>query len=202
MYRYVLRRLIQAIPTLFGITLLSYMMMGLSGNPVAALTFRPGVTPEERERLAIQLGVNDPLPIQYLRWLTGDDWMRRDTDGDGIADTAILIGLDVDGDGEPEPPGMRQGILRGDFGNSFTQRSKGAMQVLFERIPASLELNVVALTVGIVVGIPIGILSAVWRGGWFDNVSRVSAVAFDAIPGFWFGLLLILTFGIGLKWVE
>jgi ABC-type dipeptide/oligopeptide/nickel transport system permease component len=89
------------------------------GGPVAALTFGTGMRPAEVERLKIQLGVNDPWPIQYIRWLLGDDWMRWDSDSDGVADHSVIIPLDVDGDGEPEPPGTRRGILRGDFGNSF-----------------------------------------------------------------------------------
>ena len=102
MIKYTIRRLIQAIPTFFGITVLSYLLMAAApGGPVAALTFDPRITPQQREQLAAQLGVNDPLPIQYLRWLLGDDWMRWDANGDGVADHSFLLPLDVNGDGEP-----------------------------------------------------------------------------------------------------
>jgi peptide/nickel transport system permease protein len=60
-------------------------------------------------------------------------------------------------------------------------------------------LGVSALTVGLLLGIPIGILSAVWQGGIFDNGSRVMAVFFNAVPVFWLGLMLILIFG---KWLD
>src|SRR5215207_7840551 len=121
MIKYTIRRLIQAIPTFFGITVLSYLLMTAApGGPVAALTFGPNTTVAQRARVAARLGVNDPVPIQYLRWLMGDDWMRWDSDGDGVADHAFLIALDADGDGEPEPPGETRGVLRGDFGRSFT----------------------------------------------------------------------------------
>src|SRR5690606_22864216 len=136
MFKFIVRRLLQAIPTFFGITLLSYALMALTpGGPVAALAFGANLTAREVERLKIQLGVNDPWPVQYVRWLVGDDWMRWDSDGDGIADGAVLIPLDVDGDGNPEPPGTRRGILRGDFGNSFVFK-RNAMEILVERFPA------------------------------------------------------------------
>lgn len=195
MVKYTIRRLIQALPTLFGITILSYLLMTAApGGPVAALTFGQRITPQEREAMAARLGVNDPWPVQYLRWLLGDDWMRWDSDGDGVADGSFLIPLDADGDGEPEPPGTRLGIIRGDFGTSFYAR-RPVLQVITERIPATLELGLASLLVGLIVGVPIGIIAAVRRGGLFDNFTRIMAVIFNAVPIFWLGLILILIFG-------
>lgn len=200
MIKYTLRRLIQAIPTFFGITVLSYLLMSAApGGPVAALTFSPQTRPQDRERLAARLGVNDPVPIQYLRWLLGDDWMRWDADGDGISDHAFLLPLDADGDGEPEPPGETKGILRGDFGRSFQPGRRPVIDLLGERVAATLELGAAALVLGLTVGVPVGILAAVRRGGWFDNTTRVLAVVFTAIPVFWLGLILILVFGSWLR---
>lgn len=195
MVKYTLRRLIQAIPTLFGITILTYMLMAAApGGPVAALTFDPKLKPEQKARIAAQLGVNDPLPVQYVRWLFGDDWMRWDADGDGKADHAFILPLDPNGDGEPEPPGQNLGIIRGDFGRSFYQR-RPVLDIIVERIPATLELGFSSLLFGVLLGVPIGILAAVRRGGWFDTVTRVMAVLFNAVPIFWLGLILILLFG-------
>ncbi len=195
MIKYTLRRLIQAIPTFFGITIFSYLLMAAApGGPVAALTFDPKITPQQRERVAARLGVNDPLPLQYVRWLLGDDWMRWDSDGDGVADRAFLIPLDADGDGEPEPPGQNRGVLRGDFGRSFFYR-RPVIDLLGERVAATLELGAAALMFGLVLGVPIGILAAVRKGRWFDNLTRVLAVVFNAVPIFWLGLILILIFG-------
>ncbi len=202
MIRYITRRLIQSIPVMFGITILSYLLMTAApGGPVNALYFNPRLSAAERQALGARLGVNDPWYIQYLRWLTGDDWMRRDTDGDGVADTSILIPLDVDGDGIPEPPGEKRGVLRGDFGTSFTAR-RPVLDVLIERLPATLELGVSSLIIGTTIGIVIGIVAAVRHRGWFDNLTRVLAVVFDAIPVFWLGLMLILFFGVTLDWLP
>jgi len=196
MVKYTLRRLFQAIPTLFGITVLSYLLMTAApGGPVAALTFGdPKITPQQREALAARLGVNDPWPVQYLRWLLGDDWMRWDSDGDGVADHAFLIPLDADGDGEPEPPGTRLGVVRGDFGRSFFAQ-RPVLDMVLERIPATFELGLTALLVGLGGGVAIGVFAAVRRGGLFDNFSRIMAVLFSAMPVFWLGLILILIFG-------
>ncbi|MBE2269513.1 MAG: ABC transporter permease subunit [Anaerolinea sp.] len=202
MIKYTIRRLIQAIPTFFGITIFSYLLMAAApGGPVAALTFSPRTTPQQRQIIAARLGVNDPLPVQYLRWLLGDDWMRWDSDGDGVADQSFLLPLDADGDGEPEPPGDGRGILRGDFGRSFFYR-RPVIDMLGERVAATLELGASALLLGLIVGVPIGIFAAVRKGRWFDNLTRILAVVFNAIPIFWLGLILLLIFGSWLGWLP
>jgi peptide/nickel transport system permease protein len=169
-------------------------MTAAPGGPVQVLAFGPKVSPQQRERLAAQLGVNDPWIVQYLRWLLGDDWLRWDSNGDGISDHSFLISLDANNDGEPDDPGVRKGVLRGDFGDSFFAR-RPALDLIFERIPATVELGLTSLTLGILIGVPVGILAAVRRGGLFDNTTRIVAVVFNAIPVFWLGLVLILIFG-------
>ncbi|MCZ7542206.1 MAG: ABC transporter permease [Anaerolineae bacterium] len=179
MTRYIIRRLIQALPIMFGITVLSYLLMTAApGGPTAALALDPRLSPQQRQAAAARLGVNDPWPVQYLRWLLGDDWMWVDVDGDGILDE----------------PGTRRGVLRGDFGNSYTYRQP-ALQVVGERVLATLELGLAALLIGLLLGVPIGVISAVKRGSWFDSFARVMAVVFNAVPIFWLGLILILIFG-------
>ena len=194
MIKYTIRRLVQAIPIFFGITLLSYLLMTAApGGPTSFLAGNPRVSPQQRQALAARLGVNDPWLVQYIRWLAGDDWMRIDNDGDGLADQAFLIPLDADGDGRNEPAGTRKGILRGDFGNSFFQ-ARPVIDIIMEKVPATLELGFAALMVSLVLGLPVGILAAVRRGGIFDNVTRIMAVMFSAVPIFWLGLILLMVF--------
>jgi peptide/nickel transport system permease protein len=183
MVKYTLRRLIQAIPTFFGITLLSYMLMTAApGGPETILIGDPRLNAAQRQALAERLGVNDPWPVQYLRWLIGNDWQL----------------YDLDEDGEYDDPGQRRGILRGDFGFSlFSKRL--VTDLIAERVPATLELGFAALLFSIIIGVPIGILAAVRRGGTFDSSSRIMAVIFNAVPIFWLGLVLILIFGSWLK---
>lgn len=198
MARYLVRRLLQSIPIFLGITLLSYALMSASGNPVSLLSFRQGARPEERARIEKQLGVNDPFLVQYFRWLVGDDWMRWDSDGDGVSDHAFLLPLDVDGDGEPEAPGERRGILRGDFGFSFIKK-RPVIDMLAERALPTLELGIASFVIGTTTGILIGILAAVYHRSWFDQVTRVMAVGLTAIPIFWLALMLLLFFSVNLK---
>ena len=197
MIKYIIRRLVQAIPTFFGITVLSYLLLWLApGSVVERLYLAPNISAETRARLKAQLGIDDPLHIQYLRWLIGDDWMRWDSDGDGIADHAfeLITQLDTNGDGEPEPPGDKLGILRGDFGRSFV-RKDDVMKVILTNLPATLELGIAALITALVLGIPVGVISAVQRGRLFDTSARVMAVILNAIPNFWLLLILMLFFG-------
>ena len=201
MLKYIIRRLVQSIPTFFGITLLSYLLLWLApGSVVERLYLAPDIKAETRARLAAQLGIDDPFHIQYLRWLAGDDWLRWDNDGDGIADAAFtpLAQLDEDGDGVPEPPGDNYGILRGDFGRSFVKKQP-VMDVFLANLPATLELGIATILTSLVIGIPIGVLSAVTRGRLFDNTARVMAVILDALPNFWLGYILLFIFSISLK---
>ena len=199
MIRYITRRLIQAIPTFFGITFLAYALMASTpGGPLSVLIFsNPKMNERQKQDLAIRLGVNDSLPVQYLRWLIGDDWMRWDSDDDGKADHAIFISLN-DSQGDPLPPGEKKGVLRGDFGASFFN-NRPVLDVLTERIPATLELGIASLMFSLIVGIPLGIYAAVHRGGMFDNLIRVMAVVFDAVPGFWLALMLLLVLAANLN---
>ena len=65
MLRYVIKRTLQAIPLIFGITLLTYMLMTAApGGPIGAMNFRPGTSPQERAELSARLGINDPWPVQ------------------------------------------------------------------------------------------------------------------------------------------
>ncbi len=215
MIKYIIRRLLQSIPIFFGITIFSYLLISLApGSPVEILAFNNRLKPREREELKYILGANDPLPVQYLRWLLGDDWMRWDSDGDGLADAAVffvdLHAPELNDKGKPLidedtgdallralPAGNQRGILRGDFGNSIYYK-RAALDVLVERLPATLELGVTSLLVGLIMGVAIGIIAAINRGGWFDQSSRIGAVIVNSVPNFGLGLLLILVFGVTL----
>jgi len=181
MQKYIIRRVVQAIPTLLGITLIVYFIMLLApGDPVSLLAFDPTIRQDERERLASQLGVNDPFILQYLRWLIGDDWMMVDTNFDGEADAW----------------GDNYGILRGDFGASFKFRGSNPLTLIGERLGATIELNIAVLLVGLSGGITIGVLAAVYRGRFFDKFTRIFAVIGDSVPAFWLGLMALVFVGI------
>ena len=113
MTRYILRRLLQAIPLLFIISLVLFLLMQSMGDPLATMGGRTATRSADRERLTRQLGLDKPLIVQYIYWLIGNDWTMIDMDGDGVAET----------------PGKRRGVLRGDFGTSLVNRGVPVTEV-------------------------------------------------------------------------
>lgn len=91
--------------------------------------------------------------------------------------------------------------LRGDFGMSHFY-NEPAMQVVLQRLPATLQLAFAALTLAIIVGIPAGIISAARPNTWIDAVVRSLSILGQCIPVFWLGLMLILLFGATLQWLP
>jgi len=136
------------------------------------------------------LGLNDPLPVQYLTWMFGNDWMWW-------KDASWRQRYIDNGTPEEDIPAreVSYGIFRGDFGNSFKYK-RDVLEMIWERMPATAELGIASLVVGIILGIPIGILAAIWRGSFFDNFTRIMAVVGNALPSFWLGLMLFLLVGV------
>jgi peptide/nickel transport system permease protein len=92
-------------------------------------------------------------------------------------------------------------IMRGDFGKSIYYRIP-AFDLYIQRLPASLLLAAVAMTFSLVVGIPVGIYSAVRVNTWFDSFGKISALLGQAMPSFWVGLMLIMFFSVDLGWLP
>ncbi|MEO0597621.1 MAG: ABC transporter permease, partial [Chloroflexota bacterium] len=155
MTQYIFRRFLQGIPTFFGITLFAFILMLIApGDPVSLITFNPSSGDTETvDRMRRQLGLDKPPIQQYLYWLIGNDWTQYDSDGDGVDDS----------------PGTRQGLLRGDLGDSISQQ-RPVSELIIQRIPATLRLTVSALIIGYGVGILLGILAAVFHRTWIDQV--------------------------------
>ena len=91
--------------------------------------------------------------------------------------------------------------LTGDFGNSYRWQMP-ALQLILDRLPATIQLAACGLLFSVALAVPIGVLSAVHRGGWIDRIGRVFAMLGQAMPAFWVGLLLILVFAVQLNWLP
>ncbi len=197
MTKFFIRRLLQSIPTIFGITILAYLIMFLApGSPATQLGFDPELTARQRAAIAEALGTSDPFHVQYLRWLVGDEPVE--ILGITIYEGRMIPVFDRRGNQVDERQGTSRGVLRGDFGRSFVSKDS-ALDAIMIRVPASLELGLISLIVGLSVGLPIGVLAAVSQGRWFDQVTRIMAVLVSAIPVYWLGLMLLLIFGSWLK---
>lgn len=92
-------------------------------------------------------------------------------------------------------------FIRGDWGFSLSDGRPVAERML-ERAPATLELAGASLVFALLAALPLGILSAVRRGGWLDRIGGVASLAGVSLPVFWFGLVLQLTIAIGLGWLP
>lgn len=186
MYRLVLRRLIAVIPTLFGITTISFLLiMAAPGDPVSRLAFTPNATPEGLDQQRRLLGLDQPPLMQYIYWLIGNDFTW----------------IDVNNDGTPDVEGTRRGLLRGDLGQSITYE-RPVLDLIVERIPATLRLTLPSFLIIYILGITIGLLSAVNHNGWFDQLARILSVLGTVIPGFWLALILIVIFSVQLGWLP
>ncbi|MCP4359871.1 MAG: ABC transporter permease [Chloroflexi bacterium] len=183
MIHYIIRRLLQTIPLLFILSLMLFTLVNIvPGGPLAGQGRSRGMRPEKAAILKRQMGLDQPLPIQYVVWLVGNDWMAVDADGDGVN----------------ESKGDRLGILRGDFGLSF--RSKRPVLIeISERLLNTIYLVGIALVVTFLLAIPIGILSAIKQYSPFDIGATTLSFMGQSIPAFWLGLILILIF---YTWLE
>jgi peptide/nickel transport system permease protein len=155
--KYLLRRAAFALGTLFGVSLIIFVVLRiLPGDPLVAILGFEGhakLGAEERARLMQDLGLADSLPVQYVRWL-------RD-------------------------------IASGHLGKSFF-RGDTVAGLILHRGPLSAEIAFLALIISWLVGLPVGVLSALRPNGWADAIARTVSVLFIAIPGFWLGLLVVL----------
>lgn len=162
MGKFVARRLIQAIPTVVGIMLLTFLLTRLSpSDPVTLMVGNsPDITAEDRAALRQTLGLNDPLPLQFVKW---------------AARAAQL-----------------------NFGDSFFYH-RPVIEMIGERIPNSLQLSLTGLLLALLVGVPLGIVSALARGSPVDHAIRVLSVVLNSTPHFFLGLIFILLLGVQFK---
>jgi peptide/nickel transport system permease protein len=182
MGRFVLRRLLQAIPLLLIISLILFVMMQQMGDPLATFGGRNVIKSGDRLRLTRQLGLDKPLPVQYAVWLIGNDWMKLDLDGDGI----------------PESYGTRLGVLRGDLGTSYVTRQP-VLEMIGERLPNTLLLMLTSELVILVFSLAIGLISALKQYSLFDHtVTTLSFIGFS-MPVPLLALGLIYVFAVNLK---
>lgn len=182
MTRYIVRRLLQAIPLLFLISLIVFTLANAMGDPLASFGGRQRIRSSDRARLTRQLGLDKPITTQYLVWLIGNDWMDVDLDGDGV----------------PDSKGTRKGVIRGDFGKSFMQKLP-VSEVIAKRLPNTLLLMLACEVVIIVFALAIGIFSALKQYSVVDHVITGLSFIGYSMPIFWIALLSMYIFAVKFK---
>lgn len=183
MGKYILRRILAAIPLLIIIAVFIFFGLKLSGaDPLGYLANDPKITAEDRFMIAARLGLNDPIPQQFLHWLIGDDWYKRD----------------ITGDGEPDEYGKQKGILRGDFGESIRYH-RPVTEIMGDFIPNTLLLGLTSYVVTVLVSMALGIFAALRQYTWADNlITGISFVTFS-MPIFFIALLSVQIFAVEAK---
>jgi peptide/nickel transport system permease protein len=166
MRKYLAQRLLIAIPTLFGVTLLIFLAMRvLPGDPLSAISGEGGGTyvlsKEQLEAARKSLGLDRPYAVQYLEWV-------RD-------------------------------VLRGDLGRSFW-RGEPIRELIFRRAPITGQIALMAILLSWLIGLPVGLIGALWRNSWTDYGFRLVVTLFMAIPSFWVGLMIVLSLVLTFTW--
>jgi peptide/nickel transport system permease protein len=160
---YILRRLMSVVPTLFGVTLISFFLTYmLPGNP-ALVKAGPLATPEYLAEIERKMGLDQPVWVQYGRYVGG--------------------------------------LFGGDLGES-SATGRPVLQDFLQRLPATLELTLASLILAVLIGVPLGVLSAVHRDTIVDHLGRIVGVAGVAMPTFWTGLLFIYLFFYVVGWAP
>lgn len=183
MARYIVRRLLQAIPLLLAISLILFVLMQNATDPLATMGGRMPTKPEDRARLSRQLGLDQPIYMQYLYWLVGNNWTKIDLDGDGIKET----------------PGKRLGVLRGDFGTSIVQTGRPVITVIGERLPNTLILMLTSEVVIVLGALLVGIYSALRQYSLFDNILTGLLFIAYSMPIFFVALSSMYIFSINFQ---
>ena len=160
MFQYTVRRLLLAIPVIFGILLVTFVLArSIPGDPCKAILGEKASI-EVCERFTIDHGLDKPIPVQF--WI----YMKE--------------------------------IARGDFGESI-RFSRPVTTILIERLPTTIELGSMALALAILIGIPMGVISAVKRNSMIDVVTMLAANTGVSMPVYWLGLMLAYAFALLLK---
>ncbi len=159
MKRYLVRQLVQLIVVVVGISMLSFAILHVIGDPVLLL-LPQNAGKEEFERYRKLLGLDQPMWVQYWKFVSQ--------------------------------------AAQGDFGKSWYADTP-AFRLVLERMPPTIYLTLAGLGVGLLIALPLGILAALRRHSLVDNLCTVVAVAGQAMPIFWLGIILIILFAVRLR---
>ena len=162
MLAYIIRRVFQSIVVLLVVGLVAFSMFRFVGDPIDNMLGQER-TDADIERLRTQLGLDQPFPVQYYRFL--------------------------------------KGAAQGNFGVSFRQ-GRPVATIIAERLPATLELAAVSGLLAIVLGVTLGVLTAIYRDGIASSIVMTLSLVGVSLPTFLIGILLIYLFSVELNWLP
>ena len=164
MGKYLLKRLLIAIPTLIAISMVIYLVLALApGDPLGELANSPSITAEVRENIRRSLGLDQPIYIRYVKWASA--------------------------------------FLTGNMGYSFVNPVP-VSALIWQRLPVTLWVVGLAYLLSVMIAFPLGLLSALKRYTWLDQLATTFAFAGFSIPPFFTGLIFIIIFSVQLGWLP
>lgn len=163
MARFALLRFLSAIPTLLMVSVAVFAIIrAVPGDPVAVM-LGEGASPEAIAALRDRLGLDQPLPLQFLHWLGN--------------------------------------VLTGDLGTSI-QNGQPVLDTIVSRFLVSLPIVLLAVAIAVLIAVPLGIYAGSRRGSRGDLGIVGAATLLMSVPSFWMGLMLLLFFGLQLRWLP
>ena len=163
MLRFIAARLLGTLPVVLILSIGVFLMLHLTPGDPVQIMLGQHADPRSIAALRAELGLDQPLPIQYLRW-------------GGNA-------------------------LHGDLGRSI-RTNQPVTDAILSRLPVTIELSLVALMISLLIGLPAGTLAAIRRNSTLDLASTGVALIGVSMPSFFLGIVLILVFALGLRWVP
>lgn len=161
MTAYIVRRVAQLVPVLLFVSLLVFFIFRIVPGDAAVARLGQDADPASVRQLRHVMGLDQPLYLQYLRWLGG--------------------------------------ALHGDLGRSYINEQP-VFSLVMEKFPATLELAVLGVLLSLVISVPVGIVAALRRGAWVDQLARLVALVGYCLPRYWLAVLLILVFAVQVHW--
>jgi peptide/nickel transport system permease protein len=160
---YALKRLGVAVLVVVTVSVITFSLLHLSGDPAAAMAGE-NATQEDIEYVREHYGFDRPLIVQYMEWATS--------------------------------------VLQGDLGESIYLKGMPVAEIIKVRAPVTMTLGACALSFALLLAIPLGVLAAIYPNTIIDRIALTIAVLGQAMPSFWFGLILMYTFSLGLGWLP
>jgi len=165
MVTYLIRRLLLMALTLFGISVLIFVLLRIVPGNIADILFDAAgmVSAAEKHKLEAELGLDKPIVVQYVDWIGG--------------------------------------LARGDFGYTYVSE-RPALEEILPRIPVTAKLAALAVMFSVLLGVPLGVVSAVRQNTALDYVLRVASLSGLSLPSFWLGLLILMAFVQYAGWIP
>jgi peptide/nickel transport system permease protein len=162
MTAFILKRLGLAVLVAFAVSVLSFMLVRLSGDVATAIAGE-GARQADIDAVRLTYGLDRPAIVQYLDWIGG--------------------------------------VLTGDLGTSYYFKTAVAELVL-DKLPTTLKLGLASLAFALLIAVPLGVIAALRPNSWIDRVALSIAVVGQAMPNFFFALILIMLFSVTLRWLP